>query len=607
MRIMLRFLLVLAVGVVCAVPATATEYRKTKVAVLDFQQQGQFETVGIGRIAAEWLTTSLVETGRFEIIERRLLQQILDEQKMGISGLIDPDSATRLGKILGVRTVVAGTIQHYENTYELNVRLINVETGAIITADRIMAGSASSLRELVNRLSARLVKHFPLQGYVVQRRENKVMIDLGRQLGVVPGLRFTVFVEGQQLRHPKTGEILAIERLEKGAIIITEVRDKTALGTIESEMCSGCIQEGQQVNSVQIEESQRREEQLQQQEDERKRVARDQEEQEKRLEAQRKADEERFKREQDTAEKRRKQEEEGHILGGLSSYAMFSSTKASLTSLSIAPAGIWAATGDDDGRIQIWDLANKKQTAAFYAHRGTVAAVDISADGKLLASAGQDKRVVIWNIAKQEEIASTVIPDKPTDIEFSTDGHYLAIGSENRNAWIWRIATNSLRPLKNEGDVLAVAFNPDGKLLATAGKDKTIQIWSTASGKLVKRLGGFENDVRMLRFLSGGKRLVSVGDDKRGYLWDVTRGTQLRQFGGHEDQVVYLAASRDGRKLVTAERRRGDGLIIFWDTETGHEIKRYRAEKRVDLLGMTPDGTLLVVGSDKNLTVYRLD
>jgi WD40 repeat protein len=111
----------------------------------------------------------------------------------------------------------------------------------------------------------------------------------------------------------------------------------------------------------------------------------------------------------------------------------------------------------------------------------------------------------------------------------------------------------------------------------------------------------------MMAFVAGGKRLLSVGNDKRGYLWDVGKGTEIRQFGGHLNQIVHLAVSHDGRKMVTGERNRGDGLIIFWNPENGTELRRYRSEKRVDLLGMTPDGTSLLVGSDKILTLYRLN
>jgi WD40 repeat protein len=607
MRVFMTFATLALALIVSILPVSAAEYRKIKVAVLDFQQQGSFETAGVGRIAAEWLTTGLVETGRFEIIERRLLQQIVDEQKMGVSGLLDPSSASRIGRLLGVKTVVTGTIQHYENTFELNVRLINVETGAIVTADRIKAGSVSGLRNMVSRITARIVRHFPLQGYVVQRTADRVMIDLGRQSGVSPGLQFSAFLEGKPLRHPKTGEVLSIERIEKGTLKITEVREKTALATITTESCTGCIQEGQQVSSVFVEEAQRRDELQQQQDEERKRLEQEQDDQEKRDKENRKAEEERKKKEKEVAERSKRQSEQGQILSGLVSVMTFPSQKESLTSLAISPAGGIVAAGDNDGRIMAWDLKTRQQLFVLPAHKGEVTAVDISHDGRLLASAGKDKRVTVWNISKQQQVASLEIKDKPTDIEFSRSGQQLAISAGNKESWVWSMSSNRTRTVKSDDDVRAVALSPDGRLLATGGEDKLISLWEPGTGRLQRRLSGHNKDIRMLAFVAGGKRLVSVSDDKQGILWDTKNGTQLRILGGHDDQIVHLAVSRDGRKLVTGERRRGDGLIILWDPETGRELRRYRAEKRVDLMGMTPDGTLLVIGHDKDLSVYQLN
>jgi TolB-like protein len=258
-----RLLLIVLSFTIPFLPAPArAEFKKTKIAVLDFQLQGEgFPSKDMGKIVAEWLITGLVETGRFDVIERRLLEKILEEQKLGVTGAIDPDSAAQLGKILGVKTIVSGTLTSLEGMNEINARLINVDTASIVAAETVRASTASKLQDLVSQITERIVQAFPLEGYVVQRTGTRVTLDLGRQMGVKPGMRFVAFKEGKVIKHPKTGEVLDVETIEVGMIEITDVRDKTATGTIEKESAPDAVNYGVMVRSaikgqlVNIEES----------------------------------------------------------------------------------------------------------------------------------------------------------------------------------------------------------------------------------------------------------------------------------------------------------------------------------------------------------------
>ena len=226
------------------------DFKKTKIAVLDFQMQGeQTNSKDMGKIVAEWLITGLVETGRFDVIERRLLEKLLDEQKLGVTGAIDPNSAAQLGKILGVRIIVSGTVTSLEGYTEINARLINVDSASIIAAEKVRAGSAEKLRDLVNKITDKIVLAFPMEGYIVQRTDKKVIIDLGRQIGVRPGMKFIVFKEGKIIKHPKTGEVLDVETIETGLIEITDVKDKTAMGVILQEIKPNAVAYGSMVRS----------------------------------------------------------------------------------------------------------------------------------------------------------------------------------------------------------------------------------------------------------------------------------------------------------------------------------------------------------------------
>jgi TolB-like protein len=191
-----RLALLSLIAFIATASAAHAEFKKTKIAVLDFQMQGeQSNTKDMGKIVAEWLITGLVETGRFDVIERRLLEKIMEEQKLGVTGAIDPSSAAQLGKILGVKTIVSGTVTSLEGFTEINARLIKVDTASIVAAEKVRASSAERLRDLVARITDKIAASFPLEGYIVQREGNKVAIDLGGGMGVKPGMRFLVVKE----------------------------------------------------------------------------------------------------------------------------------------------------------------------------------------------------------------------------------------------------------------------------------------------------------------------------------------------------------------------------------------------------------------------------
>ncbi len=233
------------------VQPAAAEFKKTKIAVLDFQLQGgKHDSADMGKIVAEWLITALVKEGRFDVIERRLLEKVLQEQKIGVSGLVDESSASKLGRVLGAKIVITGSLMEYQGVVEANARIIEVETSSIIAAENVKSTSAVKLEDLVVQMAEKIIRDFPLEGYIVQREGNKVLIDLGNRTGVKPGMQFIVYQEGRIIKHPKTGEVLDIERIETGTIQVKEVKNKTADGVILHESTPDAISNGQMVKST---------------------------------------------------------------------------------------------------------------------------------------------------------------------------------------------------------------------------------------------------------------------------------------------------------------------------------------------------------------------
>ena len=244
------FLLVLAFSIIMPLTSRA-EFRKTKIAVFDFQLQGEgFETADMGKIVAEWLITALVKEGRFDVIERRLLEKILQEQKLGMSGIITEDSAVELGKLLGAKIIISGSVMRFQKIIEVNSRIIDVESASIIAAESVKSTTTTRLEDLVIQMAKKINRDFPLEGYIVHRDDKKVLIDLGKRAGVKSGMQFIVFEEGNVIRHPKTGEVLDVQRIETGTIKVKCININTAEAEILSEATPGAIKYSQLVKSV---------------------------------------------------------------------------------------------------------------------------------------------------------------------------------------------------------------------------------------------------------------------------------------------------------------------------------------------------------------------
>ncbi len=252
MRILIRSS-VLSLAFICVafLSTAAADFKKTKIAVLDFQLQGvKQDSSDMGKIVAEWLTTALVKEGRFDVIERRLLEKVLEEQKIGVSGIVDESSASKLGKVLGAKIVITGSVIRFQNVIEVNARIIEVESSSIMAAENVKSTSTVRLEDLVVQMANKIIRDFPIEGYIVQREGDTVLIDLGKRNGVKKGMQFNVYREGKIIKHPKTGEILDIERIETGTIEIADVKAKTSEGIIVKETEPNDIVNGQFVKSM---------------------------------------------------------------------------------------------------------------------------------------------------------------------------------------------------------------------------------------------------------------------------------------------------------------------------------------------------------------------
>jgi TolB-like protein len=124
------------------------ESRRTKVAVADFTDLDGNQRQ-IGRFISEELSTNLVLSARgYSVIDRNHLRTILREQKLSMSGLMDPENQKKIGKILGVDALILGSINPFGEQYRITFKVVATDTAEVVAADRGMVPKTPATDQL---------------------------------------------------------------------------------------------------------------------------------------------------------------------------------------------------------------------------------------------------------------------------------------------------------------------------------------------------------------------------------------------------------------------------------------------------------------------------
>ncbi|GER82815.1 hypothetical protein KTAU_14520 [Thermogemmatispora aurantia] len=147
--------------------------------------------------------------------------------------------------------------------------------------------------------------------------------------------------------------------------------------------------------------------------------------------------------------------------------------------------------------------------------------------------------------------------------------------------------------------IYALAWSPDGRLLASSGADGSVQIWEALSGHLLQRCDWHRGPVYGLAWSPDGQRLASAGRDGTVRLWNPSTGDELTSYQGHTSYVYSVAWAPDGQFLASAS---DDATVHVWAAASPWESSSYRGHRRsVKAVAWAPDGQRLSSGGGDGL------
>ena len=300
--------------------------------------------------------------------------------------------------------------------------------------------------------------------------------------------------------------------------------------------------------------------------------------------------------------------------------ALFTEQPGQVNALAFSPDGkLLASGGNLNPIIQLWELDTGNKSATLTLTETYPSLSALAFQGTTLISLEEAGNMIRWDVETGSKLSSKdIVPSLVSAIAFSKDGSIFATGHLEGKIGLWDAMKGRRRAnLKghasfwafsefledrfdekaNDRAVYAVAFSPDGKLLASGSEDMTAQLWNTEKRKKIATLTEHEGWVTAVAFSEDGKTLATGDANKTVKLWDVDTQKERATLIGHKNTINALTFAPDGTQPYAGCLASGsiDGTIRFWNPETGKELVTFATghTESVKTVAFSENGTVL--------------